>query len=153
LTQNNLWQYSGSQSLTGQPPPTTTYANTRTITGTKVIGSTTTVVSGETNSFNAGAASQEYLVKNTTGLTIWGNNDVTDQITPQLVPYQALRFPLQPGSTFQPFNKQGLDFGQDLDGDGKNETASTSSQVKIMEAETITVPAGTFPNTIRVETT
>ena len=113
----------------------------------------TTTVFSETNPDNSGKAQEEYRVKDATGVTIWGNNDVTDVLTPHLVPYPGLRFPLQPGSTFQSFNKQGLNFGEDLDGDGKNETAAINAQVKVVGFENVTVTAGTFPNTIRVETT
>jgi hypothetical protein len=123
-----------------------------TITGTKLVASVTTTVFSETNPDNSGKAQEVYRVKDATGITNRGNNDVTDFLTPQLVPYPELRFPLQPGSTFQSFNKQGLNFGRDLDGDGKNETAAINAQVNVVGFENVTVTAGTFPNTIRVET-
>ena len=151
FTQGNQWQTQGTESNQGNPA--VGFANSVTITGTKVLAGVTTTVFSETNPDNSGTAQEEYRVKDATGVTIWGNNDVTDILNPQLVPYPGLRFPLQPGSTFQSFNKQGLNFGQDLDGDGKNETVAITAQVKVVGFENVTVTAGTFPNTIRVETT
>jgi hypothetical protein len=151
LTQGNQWQTQGTESKTGRP--TVSFTNSVTITGTNLLAGVTTTVFSETNPDNTGTAQEVYRVKDTTGITNRGNNDVTDVLTPQLVPYPELRFPLQPGSTFQSFNKQGLNFGQDLDGDGKNETAAFNAQVNVVGFENVTVTAGTFPNTIRVETT
>ena len=151
FTQGNQWQTQGTESKTGNP--TVSFTNSVTITGTKLLAGVTTTVFSETNPDNTGKAQEQYRIKDANGITNRGNNDVTDFLTPQLVPYRELRFPLQPGSTFQSFNKQGLNFGQDLDGDGKNETAAINAQVKVVGFENVTVTAGTFPNTIRVETT
>jgi hypothetical protein len=152
LAANSQWQYSGSESISGQP--TVTYANTRTISGTKIFGATTALVSAETNSNPlTGEAGEEYLVKNTVGITNWGNNDPTDFLTAHVGPYLQLRFPLQQGSKFEPFNKQGIDLGLDLDRDGENDTLSLKAEVRVTGIETVTVPAGTFPNTIMVEAT
>jgi hypothetical protein len=155
LTMGNLWQFQGTDSVTGisvgNPP--VSFQNTRTISGTKTIGNVMTQVSSESNPSNAGRAIDEYLVKDMIGLTNWGNNDATDTFTPQLVPYPELKFPLQPGSMFQAFSKQGMNFGLDVDGDGKNETVNMSAQVKVVGFETVVVGAGTFSNTIRVEAT
>ena len=149
LTQGNRWQFNGF----GGPPPVD-FQNTRTISGTKTIGNVVAQVSSESNPANAGKAIDEYLAKDMIGVTNWGNNDVTDALTPQLVPYPELRFPLQPGSMFQAFNKQGANLGLDVDGDGKNETINTSAQVKVVGFETVVVfSAGTFSNVVRVETT
>ena len=155
LTQGNLWQFQGTDSVTGLPmgSPPVSFQNTRTISGTKTIGNVVTQVSSESNPSNGGRAIDEYLVKDMSGLTNWGNNDVADPFTPQLVPYPELKFPLQPGSMFQAFSKQGLNFGLDVDGDGKNETVNMSAQVKVVGFETVVVGAGTFSNAVRVEAT
>jgi len=155
LTQGNVWQFQGTSASTLNPLglPPQSFQNTRTISGTKTIGNLTTHVSSESNPLYAGRPIDEYLVKDTTGVMNWGDNDVHDAITPQLVPYRQLRFPLQPGSTFELFNKQNVDFGGDFDGDGINETLDMSAQVKVVGFETVAVPAGTFSNAVRVETT
>ena len=73
-------------------------------------------------------------------------------MTAQLVPYLTLRFPFGIGSTFEEINRKGLNFGQDLDGDGTNEKADLVSIVTVKGFENVTVPAGTFSNCARVET-
>jgi len=155
LTEGNVWQFQGSVSSTLNPlglfPQS--YQNKRTISGTKTIGNVATHVSSESNPDNGGRTMDEYLVKDTTGLMNWGDNDVHDTITAQLVPYRQLRFPLQPGTMFEMFSKQGVDFGGDLDGDGIHETLDISAQVKVLGFETVGVPAGTFSHAVRVETT
>ena len=155
LTQGNVWQFQGTSSSTLNPLglPPQSFQNTRTISGTKIIGNVATHVSSESNPFYAGRSIDEYLAKDSTGVMNWGDNDVHDTITPQLVPYRQLRFPLQPGSTFEVFNKHNVDFGADFDGDGRNETLDMSAQVKVVGFETVTVPAGTFADAVRVEAT
>ena len=150
FTQGNQLQFQGTETQTGTS--TVSFENSVKITGTKVIAGVTTTIFSESNPDNSGTATDEYRVKDTTGISNRGNNDVTDFLTPQLVPFTELRFPLQPGTAFQPFNKQGLNFG-DADKDGKNDTAAINAQVKVVGFENVTVTAGTFPNTVRVETT
>jgi hypothetical protein len=101
---------------------------------------------------NEGTASNEYLGKTATGLTNWGNSDPNDALAPQLVPFLELHFPVLMGSTTQAFNKTGLNFGQDVDGDGKNETVDATGQIHVVGPESVTVQAGTF-TAIRVDTT
>jgi DNA-binding beta-propeller fold protein YncE len=52
--------------------------------------------------------------------------------------------------TSEVVNKKRVDFGQDLDLDGKNETADVLSQVTVEAFEDVTVPEGAFANTARV---
>ena len=94
---------------------------------------------------------ESYYTKNGRGLTLHGNNDPTDIVTAQLVPYLTLRFPLETGSTFEEINKKGLDFGEDVDGDRTNEKADLVSIVTVKGFESVTVPAGTFSDCAKVE--
>lgn len=151
LSPNSFWDYTGTQSGTGQSP--VTYANRRTISGTRIIGTTTTVVASETNGLNTGSSSEEYFVKSNSALANWGNNDPGDFLTPQVAPYPEVRFPLYPGAITSSIDKSGLNFPQDLDGDGINETASLKQVVKVIGYENVTVPAGTYANTLRIEST
>jgi len=148
FTQGNVWNMQGTRTETGQP--TITFQNVHTITGTKLIGPITATVFSESNNAGSGTPEDEYLTKETTGITFRGNNDPTDTITPQVIPYQEVQFPLQVGASFHPVTKNGLDFGQDLDGDGKNESANITSQVTVIGFETVAVPAGSFANTIQI---
>jgi hypothetical protein len=155
FTQGNQWQLQGTETKVGiGTTETSSFTNSVKITGTKLLTGVTTTVFSETNPDNSGKASEEYKVKDAVGIINRGNTDSTDFLTPQVVPYLELRFPLQPGSEFQALNKQGLSYDDaDGDGDGKNETADVTAQVKVVGFENVTVAAGTFSNTIRVEST
>jgi hypothetical protein len=69
----------------------------------------------------------------------------------QITPYQIFRFPLTVPSSFQQFNRSGLDFGSDMDRDGTDEKVDVQGWSSVIGRETITVPAGTFQDTIKVE--
>jgi len=149
LTQGNILRYQGTKSVTGQP--TLNYQNNVTVTGTKVIGLVTTTVLTESNQHGQGVAQEEYLFKDLQGVNEYGNNDPSDMLSPQLVPFQVLRFPLAPNSSFTPVNKTGLNFGKDLDGDGRNETAAVTSEVSVIGVESVTVPVGLFTNALKFQ--
>lgn len=142
------WSFQGTDTTTGQVP--IPYSNTTTISGTKLVGGVETTVLSDTNFRHDGAA-ESYYTKDGRGLTFHGNNDSTDVVTPQLVPHLTIRFPFGTGSTFEEINKKGLNFGQDLDGDGTNEKADLLSIVTVKGFESVTVPAGTFSNCVKVE--
>src|SRR5262245_4623916 len=150
LAQGSTWEFQGTDTTTGQPP--INYSNTATISGTKLIGGVVTTVLSETNPLNDGTSEETYYTKDSRGLTLHGSNDLTDFVTPQLVPYLTLRFPFGTGSIFEEINRKGLDFGQDLDGDGTNEKADVVSIVTVKGFENVTVPAKTFSNCAKVET-
>jgi hypothetical protein len=105
----------------------------------------------ESNPLNYGTATDDYISKGPTGITYWGNSDVTDFFTPRIVPYKVISFPLQVG-TFESLNNTGLDYGEDLDEDGIHETFDVYSRVSVISFETVTVSVGTFDNTAQLET-
>lgn len=150
LAQISTWSFQGTDITTGRPP--IPYSNTATISGTKSVGGVVATVLSETNPLNAGAPEDNYYTKDRHGLTFHGNNDPTDVVTAQLVPHQAIRFPLETGSTFEEINRKGLDLGKDLDFDGSNEKIDLVSIVTVKGFESVSVPAGTFSNCARVET-
>lgn len=149
FNQGNIWNFQGATSQTGQPA-TTNYTTTTLVDGVKPAGGVNALVIKEDSSENPGVSFETYLSKDSHELSNRGNNDASDLLTPQLIPYSEIRFPLQPGSTFQQFNKKGSNFG-DFDGDGKTDIVDFISQVTVVGFEAITVPAGVFPNAIRVE--
>jgi len=148
LVQIGTWSYQGTDTTTGQVP--IAYSNTTTVSGTKSVGEVVTTIISDSNFLNDGAE-ESYYTKNGRGLTLHGTNDSTDILTAQLVPFLALRFPFGTGSTFEQINKKGLTLGQDLDGDGTNEKADLISIVTVKGFESVTVPAGTFSNCVKVE--
>ena len=69
----------------------------------------------------------------------------------QLVPYQIVRFPMKVKSSFKQFDRTDIDFGNDLDGDGMNERADVRGQATIVGHEAVMVPAGSYPEAVKVE--
>lgn len=67
------------------------------------------------------------------------------------MPYQIVRFPLKISSSFPQFNRKELDFGTDLDRDGINEKVDTQGDNTVVGRESVTVPAGTFNDAVKVE--
>ncbi len=149
VNDGNRWETSDTAQQTGSPSTNTT--GILEIAGAKVLGGVQTIVFRTCDSAGS-ALSEDYRVKTAAGIIYYGNNDPTDKITPQLGPYFEERFPLQVGSTFEAFNKSGLDSGQDLDGDGIDEPLSLQAQVTVLGFEPITVAAGTFQNCAKIQT-
>ena len=145
--QNNFWRYHGTSSTN------TSYETNVLISGQGLApnsGVTSTIVS-ETNANGANRAEKSYHVKGVTGITSYGNDDPNDDVSRQLAPYQAVHFPLTAGTTTVLAERTGLDWGNDEDGDGANETYNLHLSQTILGMESITVPAGTFPNSLRME--
>jgi hypothetical protein len=150
LTQGNMWRYQSTKSGTRQQ--TRSYQNNVTVTGTKVIGLVTTTLLSESDPDGTGVAQEEYLFKDLQGVNEYGNNDPSDMLSPQLVPYQLLRFPPAPNSSFTSLNKTGLNLGEDRDDDHRNEMAAVTSEVSVIGVESVTVPVGLFTNALKVQT-
>lgn len=143
LTLGNRWGFNFSVTETGRPP--TSGFEIMKATGTKTVAGYSTVVV----SYTGGA--EEYYHKNNAGLFFFGDNS-GDPVLAAIVPYQVFRFPLQAGDSFVQVDKTGIDFGADLDGDGRNETLDIRSVVTVAGFETIAVPAGSFDNCARLQT-
>ena len=148
LTQGTTWQFQGTHSESGQPP--TQFSNTIKVNGTKAVGSVTTIILAANNPLNSGVAEEVYYLKDSRGIWNYGNNDPSDTLSPNFIPYRELLFPLNLGVTSEVVNKKRVNFGQDLDSDGKNETADVLGQVTVEAFENVTVPKGTFANAAKV---
>ena len=148
--QGNIWRYSGTRAVSG---PTVAYENTVLVSGQGPApghGVTSTIFS-ETNDEGENRAEKFYGVKGPSGITDYGNDDPGDNITRQLVPFQAVHFPLTIGSTTILAERSGLDWGDDEDSDGRNETFSVTLSQTVLAMEGVTVSAGTFPNALKIE--
>jgi hypothetical protein len=75
---------------------------------------------------------------------------VEDKLSPKLIPYRDFFFPLNSGVTTEVLNKKKVDFGKDLDFDGKNELVDVMLQVTVEKFEDVTVPKGSFSNVAKV---
>ncbi|HTG80461.1 MAG TPA: hypothetical protein VL949_00835 [Geobacteraceae bacterium] len=148
ITMGNTWRYHGVESTTGQGQ--IEYFNTAKVTGTKMINGTDTTVVTMTSSLNGGTTYDNYYTKTDKGVFNYGNNDPTDTITRQVVPYPEILFPVQAGTGFSQYSKSGLDSGVDLDGDGINDKVAVSATVTVADFETVFLSIGIFPSVARV---
>jgi hypothetical protein len=150
FVQGNGWTFQGTTTTSGLPP--VEYANSLTLSGTHLVNGKTTTVLIESNPDNSGTPEDAYLIKDLNGVTYYGSSDLADTLTRQLTPYQEINFPLITGYSYVQIHKAGLDFGEDLDFDGINETADLLSRVTVVGLNSVTVPAGTFPNCLQIKT-
>ncbi len=136
------WTYNSATSAMG----TTQYELASvSIAGNKTVLGVSTTVFAERLFGDAPAtpAYEMYYRKLPGGVAFYGNNDATDTLTAGVIPYVELLFPVAAGPVSS-LTKTGLDFGMDLDGDGKNETVDATQTISITGFESVTVPAGTF---------
>ena len=146
----NEWHYRGQ--ITEGPLQTIEhkfFSNASSVTGTKAIKGMTVTVFHDTNPGNHGPMDSFYR-RDSVGIVYYGSDPGTP-FEQQLVPYQIVRFPMKVSSSFLQFNRKELDFGTDLDRDGVNEKADAQGDATVLGQESITVPAGTFKDAVKVE--
>lgn len=148
FAQGNTWNFQGTHTEAGQP--TVNFQNMLKINGTHLVNGIMTTVRSESNPNGSGTPVDDFVIEDTTSITNYGNNDPTDLITPQIVPYQEVQFPLQAGASFT-VTKVGINSGQDVDGDGKPESAVLTQVVTVVDFETVMVAAGTFSNAAQIK--
>ena len=146
----NEWHYRGQ--ITEGPLQTIEhkfFSNVSSVTGTKTIKGMTATVSHDTNPGNHGPSDSFYR-RDSVGIVYYGSEPGTP-LEKQLVPYQIVRFPMKAATSFQQFNRKGLDFGTDMDRDGENEKVDAQGDSTVVGQESVTVPAGTFKDAVKVE--
>lgn len=125
------------------------FTNISTVKGTKTIKGVTVTVFHDTNPGNHGPT-DSYYRRDSAGIVYYGSDPGTP-LEKQITPYQIFRFPLKVPFSFQQFDRDGLDFGTDMDHDGVDEKTDVKGWSSVIGRETITVPAGTFADAIKVE--
>ena len=125
------------------------FTNVSTVTETKTINGVNVMVFHDTNPGNHGP-SDSYYRRDQVGIVYYGSDPGTP-LEKQITPYQIFRFPLKVPSSFQQFDRTGLDFGSDMDRDGTDEKVDARGWSSVIGRESITVPAGTFSDAIKVE--
>ncbi|MDR4469621.1 MAG: hypothetical protein MRJ68_15230 [Nitrospira sp.] len=125
------------------------FTNVSTVSGTKTINGAKVTVFHDTNPGNHGPSDSFYR-RDAAGIVYYGSDPGTP-LEEQITPYQIFRFPLTIPSSFQQFDRAGLDFGTDMDRDGTDEKVDAQGWSTVIGRESITVPAGTFQNAIKVE--
>ncbi len=146
----NEWHYRGQ--ITEGPLQTVEhkfFSNVSSVTGTKTIKGMTVTVFHDTNPGNHGIMDSFYR-RDSVGIVYYGSEPGTP-FEKQLVPYQIVRFPMKVASSFPQFNRKDLDFGNDLNRDGINEKADAHGDASVLGQESVTVPAGTFKDAVKVE--
>jgi hypothetical protein len=146
----NEWHYRGQ--ITEGPLQTIEhkfFTNVSSVTGTKTIKGITVSVFHDTNPGNHGPSDSFYR-RDSVGIVYYGSEPGTP-LEKQLVPYQIVRFPMKVSTSFPQFNRKGLDFGTDMDRDGENEKADAQGDSTVVGQESVTVPAGTFKDAVKVE--
>ena len=144
------WEYRGQ--ITEGPLQTIDhkfFTNVSTVTGTRTLRGMTVTVFRDTNPGNHGPSDSFYR-RDVVGIVYHGSEPGTP-LEKQLIPYQIVRFPMKISSTIQQFDKKDLDFGTDMDRDGINEKVDAQGTSTVTGIESITVPAGTFKDAVKVE--
>lgn len=145
------WQYRGQ--ISEGPLQTIEnkyFTNVSSVTGTRTLkGGLTVNVFHDTNPGNHGPSDSFYR-RDAAGIVYYGSEPGTP-LERQLVPYQIIRFPMTVSQSFQQFSRTDIDFGNDIDGDGTNEHVDVEGHSTVLSRESVTVPAGTYADAIRVE--
>lgn len=125
------------------------FANVSTVQGVENLKGVTVKVFHDTNPGDHGP-SDSYYRRDAAGIVYYGSHPGTP-LEKQLVPYQIVRFPLVIPSSFQQFDRKGVTLGTDLDGDEQEERVDAEASVHVLGKDTVSVPAGTYQDCIRIE--
>ena len=143
------WTYRGS--VADQVQRVGAYTNIASVKGTAEKKGVQVKIFAETNQANDGPA-ESYFVRDKEGITYHGG-DPTTPFESQIVPYRVIHFPIVLNGTFSQIEKSGLAFGRDLDNDGKDEETDVSARITAVSLETVSTPAGTFKNCLKLQGT
>jgi hypothetical protein len=118
------------------------------VTGTKSFGNVVAKIFRTTSTDDPGYVLDTYYSKDGNGVTNHGNNDPADALTPAIVPYLEGKFPVAIG-VITSLSRSNIDYGDDLDGDGRNEKVDFTLRITMDGFEAQTVPAGSFGRTAK----
>ena len=119
------------------------------MTGTVAADGDTAFVMDEFNPENEEIFGGRYVIKDN-GVFYVGSANGGDDLG--FGTYKVASLPLRVGESFTQIDRAGIDFGEDWDGDGRHETLSVSSVVKVIGLENVTVPAGNFEDCALLQT-
>lgn len=146
----NEWHYQGRivEGVVNQIADKT-FINISKVTGEQEVDGVEVKVFHDTNPGDQGPTDSYYL-RDAAGIRYYGSKPGT-RLEKQLVPYQIVRFPLEIPSSFEQLNRRKLNLGLDIDHDGQAEKVDVLATVTIHGQETVTVPAGTYQDAVRME--
>ena len=146
----SVWHYQGTlHEREVQFTSTNAFTNSATAIKTMEKDGQRVTVFIETNPGNMGETESYYYIGND-GVVYHGSQP-QQLFEQQLLPYPVVKFPLIEEERFRQFNVKQRNFFQDLDGDGINEHVDAFADVTVAPLETLSVPAGTFHNVLRLD--
>lgn len=136
------WTYTVQETEDGITRPS--FTTTTTVGGTRLINGVATTVFRDSNPDGDDLADFNFYKKTTAGLFDW--EPVKDRQMSR--PFQFVRFPAAPGSTFKQ-SVRGI-FDTDIDRDGIVERFNLGITTTVVGLETLNVPAGALPKTLKI---
>jgi hypothetical protein len=121
-----------------------------TVTGTKSIQGANATVFSRQDSTNPAGNYDEYFAVGKGGVTALGNTDSSDTISPLIIPYVQLLFPVGIGPV-STVTGQNLPYGTNASNGPV--TLNLTQVIANTARETVDVPAGTFVNAVKQTTT
>jgi hypothetical protein len=119
------------------------------VNGTKTIQGVTATVFTRADPTAASGGYDQYFYVNGGGVTLLGNSDPSDSLTPLIVPYVELLFPVQVGPVSSLTGTK-LPFGKDPSGNAV--TLNLTQSIANVAVESVDVPAGSFSSAMRQTT-
>jgi hypothetical protein len=120
------------------------------VTGTKTIQGVSATVYTRADPTSSSGGYDEYFAVGNGGVTALGNTDPGDLISPLIIPYVELLFPVSLGQVSQVVGEN-LPFGTDANHNPI--TLNLTQTITNSAMETVDVPAGTFTNALKQVTT
>jgi len=140
------WKYEGS--VVDHVQRIASYTNIAAVEKTIERNGVEVLVFTETNQANRGSR-RSFFLRDDGGIVYHGGEPTTPFET-QLVPYQVVKFPMILHHSYSQIEKKNVAFGLDLDHDGKDERADVSARIVAEKFETVSVPAGVFPDSLKI---
>lgn len=128
--------------------PATFYSNARRV---RVENSAGLRTIEELNSFQAGLRTEIYQ-ETSRALSLISSPDPRDTLAAAAIPFDELRFPLVVGRTWTQFDVQAIQLDQDFDGDRVADKLDAQATRTPLGFENLDLPAGSFPNCLRLQT-
>lgn len=145
--QGDQWSYNF---VTNDPKAlVSTAVVTAAINGTTTVQGLTATVLTVNDPTTAQGGYSQYFYKSGGGVTLLGNNESGDTITPLVVPYAELLFPVQVGLVS---SIVGTNLPAGKDSGGNAITVNVTQKISNVAIETVDVPAGTFINALHQTT-
>jgi len=144
----DIWYFDATTSQSMMPGSVEHGFQQLAVAGTRSVGGTLSKVFESSDPANPSESLETYYSKDSNGVTNRGNNDPGDTLTAAAVPYLEGKFPVVVG-TITDLSRTNVDWGEDLDGDGRSERVDFRLRITMDGFEAQTVPAGSFSRTAR----